>query len=225
MELGAILRRVWLFSQLDDAQIEQIKHLCRRRGCAPRETVVAQGDDSGDLFAVVSGRLKVATANGDGGEMVLSILGAGDVFGEVALLDDQPRSASVSALERCDLLVLDRRAFRALLLRMPPLSLALMRVLARRLRDLSDRAQDVSLLDVTGRLARALLALARRFGGPTPAGLAVELKLSQQELGEMVGATREMVNRCLRRWTDAGIIDLTGTRLVIRDAAALEGLA
>jgi CRP-like cAMP-binding protein len=222
VEHDAVLRRVWLFSQLDPSEIEQIRLLARPRRCQPRETVVRQGDDSGDLYAVLAGRLKASAANAEGDEMVLSILGPGDVFGEIALLDQQPRSATVSALEPCDLLVIERRALRELLLRVPALSLSLMRVMAKRLRELTEHAQDVSLLGVSARLARTLLALARRFGERRADRLEVALKLSQQELGEMVGATREMVNRCMRSWTDAGAIELSGSNLVILDEEALE---
>jgi CRP-like cAMP-binding protein len=221
VEHDTVLRRVWLFSSLDDGEVEQIRRLTRPRGCAARETVVRQGDDSGDLYAVLAGRLKATAANPDGDEMVLSILGPGDVFGEIALLDRQPRSATVSALEACELLVIERGAFQALLARSPSLSLSLMRVMAKRLRELSDHAQDVSLLGVGARLARALLALARRFGERDARRLSVALKLSQQELGEMVGATREMVNRCLRRWTEAGMIEIAAGQLVILDEDAL----
>jgi CRP/FNR family cyclic AMP-dependent transcriptional regulator len=224
VEPEAVLRRVWLFAQLGDAEREQIRALARPRRCQAREVVVRQGDERGDLYAVVSGRLKVTTANVDGDEMVLSILGPGDVFGEIALLDRQPRSATVSALEGCELLVVERRPFHDLLLRVPALALSLMQVMAKRLRELTEHAQDVSLLGVSARLARALLALGRRFGERKAGKLEVALKLSQQELGEMVGATREMVNRCLRRWTDAGLIQLAGGKLVICDEAALAGV-
>jgi len=222
VEHDEVLRRVWLFSQLDDGEIDQIRRLSRPCRFQARETVVRQGDESGDFYAVLHGRLKVSTANTEGDEMVLSIMGAGDVFGEIALLDRQPRSATVSALETCELLVIERRAFQDLLGRLPTLSLSLMRVMAKRLRELSDHAQDVSLLGVGARLARALLALGRRFGERRAGRLRVALKLSQQELGEMVGATREMVNRCLRRWAEAGIIQLDGPELVILDEDGLE---
>src|SRR5262249_4963325 len=159
--------------------------LAKPRRYQARETVVQQGDESGDLYAVLDGRLKVSTANTEGDEMVLSILGAGDVFGEIALLDRQPRSATVSALDTCELLVIERGAFQSLLMRLPALSLSLMRVMAKRLRELSEHAQDVSLLGVGARLARTLLALGRRFGERRGGRLRVELKLSQQELGEM----------------------------------------
>lgn len=224
VEPEAVLRRVWLFAQLGDAERAQIRALAKPRRCQAREVVVRQGDEQGDLYAVVAGRLKVSIANVDGDEMVLSILGPGDVFGEIALLDRQPRSASVSALEACDLLVVERRPFHDLLLRVPALALSLMQVMAKRLRELTDHAQDVSLLGVSARLARALLALARRFGERRAGKLEVALKLSQQELGEMVGATREMVNKCLRKWSDAGLIEVAAGKLVINDEDGMEAV-
>jgi CRP-like cAMP-binding protein len=221
-----VLRRVWLFSGLHRSEIAQLGGIAVVRRYAARETVVRQGDDSGDLFAVLSGRLKVTWNDADGGEVLLSILESGDVFGEIALLDDRPRSASVTAMESCELLVVERGGFRTLLASVPTLALNLLLVMSRRLRDLSDRTQSMSLLNVESRLAKAILQLAERFGKPEgPGQILLTLKLSQQELANMVGATRELVNRRLRAWQDQGIIELAKGRVVIRDAAALAAVS
>jgi len=221
-----VLRGVWLFSGLQPGDIAQLGRVALVRRYAPRETVVSQGDDSGDLFAVLSGRLKVTWNDAEGGEVLLSILEGGDVFGEIALLDDQPRSATVTAMEKCELLVVERRGFRALLTAVPALALNLLRVMSRRLRDLSDRTQNMSLLNVESRLAKAILQLAERFGKEERRGeISLTLKLSQQELANMIGATRELVNRRLRGWQDQGIIDLANGHVVIRDAAALAAVS
>jgi CRP/FNR family transcriptional regulator, cyclic AMP receptor protein len=221
-----ILRRVWLFSGLEAKELAQLGGLAVVRRYRPRETVVTQGDDSGDLFVVLSGRLKVTWNDAEGGEVLLSILEAGDVFGEIALLDDRPRSASVTAMEGGELLVVERRGFRALLVSVPTLAVNLLLVMARRMRNLSDRTQNMSLLNVECRLAKAILGLAERFGKEERRGeILLTLKLSQQELANMVGATRELVNRRLRGWQDQGIIELAKGRVVIRDAAALEAVS
>jgi CRP/FNR family transcriptional regulator, cyclic AMP receptor protein len=221
-----VLRRVWLFSGLQPGDITQLSRVALVRRYAARETVVSQGDDSGDLFAVLSGRLKVTWNDAEGGEVLLSILEGGDVFGEIALLDDQPRSATVTAMETCELLVVERRGFRALLTSVPNLAMNLLRVMSRRVRDLSDRTQNMSLLNVESRLAKAILQLAERFGKEERRGeILLTLKLSQQELANMIGATRELVNRRLRGWQDQGIIELSQGRVVIRDAAALAAVS
>jgi CRP/FNR family cyclic AMP-dependent transcriptional regulator len=221
-----VLRRVWLFSGLEPGELAQIGGLAVARRYRARETVVRQGDDSGDLFVVLSGRLKVTWNDTEGGEVLLSILETGDVFGEIALLDDRPRSASVTAMEACELLVVERRGFRGLLVSVPNLALNLLLVMARRLRNLSDRTQNMSLLNVECRLAKTILGLAEQFGKQGQRGsILLTLKLSQQDLANMVGATRELVNRRLKSWQDQGIIDMDKGRVVIRDAAALEAVS
>ena len=221
-----ILRRVWLFSGLEPGELARVGGLAVVRRYRPGETVVTQGEDSGELFAVLSGKLKVTWNDADGGEVFLSILKNTDVFGEIALLDDQPRSASVTAMEHCELLVIERRGFRALLVSVPNLAVNLLMVMARRMRMLSDRTQNMSLLNVECRLAKAILGLAERFGKEERRGeILLTLKLSQQELANMVGATRELVNRRLRGWQDQGIIEMEKGHVVIRDAAALEAVS
>ena len=221
-----VLRRVWLFSGLEPAELAQIGGLAVVRRYKEREPVVNQGDDSGDLFIVLSGRLKVTWNDAEGGEVLLSFLQTGDVFGEIALLDDRPRSATVTAHESCELLVVERRGFRALLVSVPNLAVNLLLVMARRMRMLSDRTQNMSLLNVECRLAKTILRLAERFGKQEGRGvILLTLKLSQQDLANMVGATRELVNRRLKGWQDQGIIDMEKGRVVIRDAAALEAVS
>jgi CRP-like cAMP-binding protein len=219
------LKRLWLFSELADTEIDQIRALARVQRYPARQTVVAQGDESGDLFLVIDGRLRASSCNANGDEVVLSIMGPGDVFGEMALLDGAPRSATVSTLDACQLMVIEAGSFHALLRHMPTLASSLMKVMARRIRDLTDRTQDVALLDVESHLAKVLLALANRFGDHSRSGqTAITLKLSQQELASMVGATRELVNKRLRAWAQRGIVELVSGSLVIKQRQALEAM-
>jgi CRP-like cAMP-binding protein len=219
------LKRLWIFSELADSELEQIRALARLQRYPARAVIVAQGDDSSDLFLVVDGRLRVSSSNANGDEVVLSIMGPGDVFGEMALLDGEPRSATVTTLEACQVLVIEARAFHALLRRMPALAASLMKVMARRIRDLTDRTQDVALLDVESHLAKIVLALAARFGDHRRSGeTAITLRLSQQELASMVGATRELVNRRLRAWAQRGIVEQVSGALVIKQEGALKAM-
>jgi CRP-like cAMP-binding protein len=219
------LKRLWLFSELADTEIDQIRALARAQRYPARQTIVSQGDESGDLFLIIDGRLRVSSCNANGDEVVLSIMGPGEVFGEMALLDGAPRSATVSTLDACQLVVIEAGAFHALLRQMPTLAQSLMKVMARRIRTLTDRTQDVALLDVESHLAKVLLALAARFGDHSRSGqTAITLKLSQQELASMVGATRELVNRRLRAWAQRGIVELVSGSLVIKQRQALEAM-
>jgi CRP/FNR family cyclic AMP-dependent transcriptional regulator len=221
-----LLRRVWLFSSLDENELASIAAVARERTCQKGEILVRQGDSSGDLFSVVQGRLKVGSVAGEGAEVLLSVVGPGDVFGEIALLDEEPRSATVVAAEPCRLLVVPRAAFRPLLRELPTLALRLLQILARHVRRLSTRTEDAAALDVRARLAKTLLDLAERFGVEGPRGkVTITLRLSQQELGRMIGATREMVNRCLRGWTDRRILSYVRGMTIISSRARLRRIA
>ncbi len=202
-----LLRRVWLFADLADDELDQIAHLARERTCPSGEVLVHQGEASGELFTVIQGRLKVVSTAPEGDEVLLSVVGAGEVFGELALLDDLPRSATVCAVEHCRLLVVPRASFRPLLLRMPTLGLRLLQIMAGHVRRLSARTEDATTLDVRTRLAKTLHELGTRFGIPGPRGsIRITLRLSQQELGRLVGATREMINKCLRELVASGAV-------------------
>lgn len=202
-----LLRRIWLFSELDDDDLAQIARLSRERTCLNGEVLVRQGESSGELFTVIQGRLKVASIVARGEEVLLSVIGPGEVFGELALLDDLPRSATVYAAENCRLLVVPRSSFRPLLLRMPSLGLRLLRVMAGHVRRLSARTEDARTLDVRTRLAKTLLELGDRFGMEGARGSTrITLRFSQQELGRLVGATREMINKCLRELVSRGVV-------------------
>ncbi|MEM1029613.1 MAG: Crp/Fnr family transcriptional regulator [Myxococcota bacterium] len=214
-DAGAILRRAPIFAGLDDGQIETLARLTVRRRYAARDIVIEKGDEALYLFVIVSGRLKAITPAASGRHATFNVMGAGELFGEVALLDEQPRSATITALEACEVLTIGRAEFLHFLERSPRAALALLRVLAGRLRRLSEKVADTANLEVGGRLAKQLLRLAERYGKRELDGVRIDLKLSQQELGDMVGATRESVNKQLREWTDAGIVHRRGGHLVL----------
>lgn len=220
-----LLQRIWLFAQLDVADLDLILPLTREQPCPAGSILVHQGDSSGDMFAVLQGRVK-AIANVDGEEVLLSIMGPGEVFGEIALLDGGVRSATVSALEPCRLLILSRDALRSLLFAVPALSVRLLETLATRVRALTDRAESSSTRDVPTRLARAVLGLVGQFG--VPAGtrrLRVTVNLSQQELANLIGASREIVNRWLGRFAKKRLLRHHRGVLTVLDEDRLRRLA
>jgi CRP/FNR family transcriptional regulator, cyclic AMP receptor protein len=219
-----LLRRVWLFSELDEGDLSRVAGVARERACPAGEVLVRQGDASNDLFTVIRGRLKVGSVMSEGDEVLLAVMGPGDVFGELALLDDKPRSATVIAAEPCRLLVVPGPSFRPLLLEAPRLGLKLLQVMASHVRRLSARTEDNATLSVRARLAKTLLDLAARFGSPaTGGGIRINLRLSQQELGRFVGATREMVNKCLRDWARLRVVRRGRGLLVVQNCRYLEG--
>ena len=224
----ALLRSIPLFAGLSAQELAKVGALAQVRQYAAREVVVSQGDPALALFAIVRGRLKVASCGPDGRDTVLGIMAEGEVFGEVALIDGGTRSATCTAIEPCELLAIERLQFMELLEQSPAIAVKLLHVLAGRLRRLSQRSEDAAFLDVPSRLARSLLDLATRFGERrrSPAsGICITLKLSQQELGDLVGATRESVNKHLADWTRQGFLTLQGGRMVISDIESVRRLA
>jgi CRP-like cAMP-binding protein len=211
-----------LFAELADEELGHLAEMVRESSCRSGQVVVRQGEPTGDLFSVIRGRLKVFSVNDEGRETMLSVMNAGDVFGEIALFDQEPRSATVVAAEPCRLLVLPRAAFRALLCQMPSLALRFLAMMARQVRRLSERTEDTSAMDVRGRLGKTLLGFADRFGVPIKDDvLRITLKLSQRELGRLIGATREMVNKCLREWVADRAIKCVGGAVTQIDTTRL----
>jgi CRP/FNR family cyclic AMP-dependent transcriptional regulator len=223
-----LLGSIPLFAGLSAEQLAKIAALAAIRTYAGREVVVNQGEPARALFAIVRGRLKVASCGPDGRDTVLGIMAEGEVFGEVALLDGGLRSATCTAIEPCELLVIERAQFMELLESSPAIAVKLLDVLAQRLRRLSQRSEDAAFLDVPSRLARSLLDLASRFGEKARAPsreIHIALRLSQQELGDLVGATRESVNKHLSDWTRQGILKVQGGRMTISDIDSVRRIA
>ena len=220
------LSQIWLFSELSPADLDLVVQITSRRRFEPKKTIVRQGDVEADLYCVLRGHVKVTSCDAHGKEIVINLLQAGDVFGEIAFLDGGARSATVTSMDQCELLIIRRADFILLLRKAPVIATTLLPALARLVRRLTRRAEDSAFLDVRARLAKCLGDLADTHGQPLgPQQIALKVKLSQQELGDMVQATRESVNKCLREWTREGIIQQNGRQLIIEDRQRLRELA
>lgn len=217
----ALVAKIGLFSALEPRERRSIASLLRVQRFPARATVVWEGDAGGALFFILSGYLKAVSQGADGNEVLLSVMGPGEVMGELSVLDGSPRSASVVALEPCELAVVERGPLLALVQESPPVALGLITVLTQRLRNLTKRCENISSLDIPARLAEVLVSLAERHGERRGQDVRIPVKLSQQELGNMVGATRESVNKQLRLWTQEGTLRQEEGRVVISDLAAL----
>ncbi len=174
------------------------------------------------MMAVVSGRVKICTYSADGKELVLNIIDRGGLFGEIALLDGHPRSADAVALEATDLLVLDRNRLTPFLTAHPEVATRLIAVLCQRLRQTSEALEDALLRDAPSRVARGLLRLAKTFGKQEPAGLRLDIKLSQQQIGNLIGISRESINKSIVDWTRTGYLSVSSGFITIVDMEALE---
>jgi CRP/FNR family cyclic AMP-dependent transcriptional regulator len=200
------LSKVWLFSQLAREDVVRLSQLAAIKGYRERETVVAKGEPPRAFYVLLRGHAKVTAQGKDGADTAINVLGPGEVFGEIGILDGQPRSATVTTLEECEVAVIDKLAFDNLLASAPAVAIRLLSVLATRIRELTIRVEDRAFLEIPARLAKQLLWLANNHGVKDSSSIRIELKLSQQELGDFIGATRESVNKSLRDWTRQGLI-------------------
>lgn len=214
------LRRVPLFAQLDEEELIRIATAAREKSY-PKNSVILFEDDPGDaLYIVLQGQVKVVLIGEDGREVILSILGDGDFFGEMALIDEQPRSAHVIAMEESNLLVLHRDDFHRTLQDTPRIALGLLRALSRRLRRADDKIGGLVLLDVNGRVARLLCELADEHDG-----IQIPRKVTHHTIAQMIGSSRETVSRTIRDLSERGLIEVNRKVIVLRDRAVLEQLA
>lgn len=188
------------------------------------EVIFRVGSPGDIMMAVVTGTVRIVATSPQGKEIVLGDLKAGEVFGEIALLDGGERSADAVALTKCELLALERRDLMAALQRNPEACLRLLELVCKRLRETDERITEIAFFELPVRLAKVLL---RTAAAPGAAARATNPKvaLSQRELGNMIGGTRESVNRCLRDWQRRGIIRLAKGWIILENAAALTELA
>ena len=187
----------------------------RRRRYRRGEVVFLQGEAGTSLYIVAAGQVKIALTSADGAEVMLARLGPGEFFGELALLDGEPRSADAVATEASELLLLPRAAFLGLIEARPAIAMRLLTLVSRRLRQDVAVVQDVAFRDVPARLARLLLQLAESEGQPGDAGVVITARLTQTELAGMVGATRESVNKGLGRFERQGLIRRAHGRITV----------
>jgi CRP/FNR family cyclic AMP-dependent transcriptional regulator len=219
----AVLRKHPFFSDLDPAALDQLcryaKHTTLKRGV----TIFSKGDPGNSLFAVISGTVKLSVSSADGRNAIFNLIGAGEIFGEIALLDELgTRSAGATANTNCEVFVIDRREFIPFVRGQPALAMKFIELLCTRLRWTSDQLEQVILQNLPGRLASALIRLTEKHklapGGRT-------IAITQQEISEMVGMTRESINKQLRVWAARHWVRLEHGAIVVLDAEALQALA
>jgi CRP-like cAMP-binding protein len=219
---GELLERVPFVAALGASDREALAAEAKRRRFK-RDEVVFDKDDPGEsLFIIDEGSVRIYLPSLQGADLTLALLGPGDFFGDMALLDGRPRSASAAALQETETVALDRADFIAVIRSRPEAAMAVLAAVARRLRETNEMAGDLAFLDVGGRLAKKLLELAAAHGVERPEGILLHLRLTQEELANMVGVTRESVNRSLALLRREGVISGQGRRFVIRDVEALQ---
>lgn len=217
-----VLRRAPLFASLDDeafaALTKEITEVDLSRGA----TLFHEGDPGDQLYFIVSGKIKLGRTASDGRENLVAVMGPGEIFGEMALFDPSPRSTSATAVSETRLAGLKHENLRKVIQHSPEVSAQLLQALARRLRRTNENLADLVFSDVPGRVAKALLDLADRFGRPATDGILVAHELTQEELAQLVGASRETVNKALAEFVQRGWIRLEARAEVILDLQRLK---
>jgi CRP/FNR family cyclic AMP-dependent transcriptional regulator len=216
-----VLRGSALFARLSDEETDAVLAYARISRYATGDLIFAKGDPGDSMMAVLQGRVSISTTSMDGRQVVLSVLRVGDVFGEIALLDGKERSADVTALTDCEILIVPRRSLWSLLERRPDFCIDLLLVLCDRLRHTTEQVEDLAFLHLESRMAKVLLRLREESGAGQRWSEPTAIKISQRALGELVGGSRESVNKHLNAWKELGIVAIEKGAIVIRDAAAL----
>ena len=221
----SLLRNHSLFRDLPAAVIEHLGSYMKTRRVVRGTTIFAKGDPGTGLMGVLAGTVKVSVASADGKDIVLNLFHEGEVFGEIALLDGRPRTADATAMSDCELVVIERRDFVPFLSDHPDVMLKFIEILCSRLRRTSEQVQDITFLNLPTRLAKTLLQLTAAEDGSATARKAA---VTQREISQMIGISRESTNKQLRAWAKRGWIRLErgGVNVVAPDklaAIATEG--
>jgi CRP/FNR family transcriptional regulator len=210
-----------LFAALDSESAAALEAMLTTRSVARGHVVFREGDEGDRLFIVIDGKVKISRAAADGRENLLAVLGAGEMFGELSLFDPGPRTATVSAVTDSTLASLDHDDLRPLLVERPGVAVELLQALAQRLRRTNEAMADLVFTDVPGRVAKALLDLAEKFGVSEADGIRVRHDLTQEELAQLVGASRETVNKALSEFAHRGWLRIEGRSVLLLDSERL----
>jgi CRP/FNR family transcriptional regulator, cyclic AMP receptor protein len=216
-----VVRQAPLFAALDDEAADALRGTMASVALARGQVLFHEGDPGDRLYVIVDGKIKLGRTSGDGRENLLAILGPGEMFGELSLFDPGPRNATATAVADTALIGLGNEDLTSWLSGRPDVARHLLRALARRLRRTNEALADLVFSDVPGRVAKALLDLSERFGRPTDDGLRVAHDLTQEELAQLVGASRETVNKALADFASRGWLRLDGKSVIILDPERL----
>lgn len=220
-----LLQRCELFESLGENDLQALAQICRSRSVDRGTLIFGRGEPAESMMLVASGRVRISSVSAEGREVILNEITTGQSFGEIALLDRSDRTADATAVQDTRLLVLYRRYFEPFLRNRVDLCLDLMRLLCFRLRRTTAQVEDLALRSLESRMARVLLAFAEHGNAPlTEKSVTITLTMSQRELGEVTGATRESVNKTFRLWRELGLAELHEKSFEIKDTTAFREL-
>jgi CRP/FNR family cyclic AMP-dependent transcriptional regulator len=217
------IKQVPLFADLEDENIRELMTVARRRTFRAGEVIFHRDDPGQVLYVIKEGKVKICLISPDGQEMTLTVLGKGEYFGEFALLDGLPRSTDAIAMERVECYTLQRTDFHNAIMKNPKIAIQALEVLSKRLRNTNQMVEDLIFLDVYGRVAKKLVELADAHGSKAEdGGIRIEMRLTQQELASMVGASRESVNKVMGYFVDKNFISTDKHRITLHRIADLK---
>jgi CRP/FNR family cyclic AMP-dependent transcriptional regulator len=219
---SSYLRQVDIFANLSEEDAQELMAVARRRSFRAGEVIFHRDDPGQVLYIIKEGKVKISLISPDGQEISLVVFGKGECFGELALLDGEPRSADAIALEKVECYTLQRSDFQNAIMKHPTIAIQVLEVLSRRLRKTDRQVEDLIFLDVYGRVAKKLLELANEHGVKVDDGTRIEVRLTQQELASMVGASRESVNKVMGYFTDKQFISTDKHKITIHRIADLQ---
>ena len=219
-----LLGESFLFSSLAVAEMDSIVDFIKTRSVKAREVIVRESDPGNEMFIIVNGKVSISTMSDEGKEITFGILGKGDMFGEISLFDGLERTATVTAVEATELLILHQHNLIPLLKENPDIAVKMLRAMALRLRYTDQLFEDTMFKQLPERLAKKILTLADSFGEETDDGVRISVKLSQNDIGKMSGASRESVNKQMRIWGEEGLIDFDKGYITINRKQELEAL-
>ncbi len=211
--MNHLLNNIPLFDELEQDERDALTRRLNIRQFPKNAVIILDGDESDSLYIILAGKVKVFLTDDEGKEVILNYQGAGEYFGEMALLDESPRSASVITLESSKIAVLSKHDFMQCLSEHPKIAMSIIRHLTTRLRSLTDKVKNLALMNVYGRVTHTLIDLSELEGE----NRVVSERLTQQELANLVGASREMVTRILKDLTKGGYIDIQNKKITIKE--------
>ncbi|NLJ54614.1 MAG: Crp/Fnr family transcriptional regulator [Intrasporangiaceae bacterium] len=217
-----VVRRSPLFAALDDDAARTLLGAMVKSRMERGDVLFNEGDQGDKLYVIVEGKIKLGRTSSDGRENLLAILGPGEMFGELSLFDPGPRTATATAIAETQILGLSNEQLQQFITSRPYVAGTLLAALARRLRRTNESLADLVFTDVPGRVAKALLDLSRRFGRPVEQGIMVAHDLTQEELAQLVGASRETVNKALADFASRGWLKLEARAVLLQDVDRLK---
>jgi len=219
-----LLSESFLFDELSKNEIEKIVDFVKVRKVKARDIIVHKSDIGNEMFIIVAGKVSLSTVSEDGKELTFGILGQGDMFGEISIFDNLERTATVTAVEPTELLMIEQQHLIPFIRENPDVAIKFLRAMALRLRYTDQLFEDAMFKQLPGRLAKKILSLASHFGQDTIDGVRISVKLSQNDIGKMSGASRESVNKQMRIWEEEGLIRFDKGYITINRKDELEAL-